>query len=166
MRVVEGVADIEDVDAFVTRLGEIGTEYGCAVTAFDARYVVDRAHLDRAVELADRARERGEAIADDHGIEILLSAAGRRQIRRALEMGVAAGECPAVVVVHDREGTGDEDAAAGAVRDRLAPTDTLGDYDEGRVRAFFGVDDAELAATDAGLPALVRERVALLPVEK
>jgi KEOPS complex subunit Cgi121 len=166
MAVVEGVAEVEDVDAFVARLGEIGTEHGCAVTAFDARYVVDRAHLDRAVDLADRARERGEAIADDHGIEILLYAAGRRQIRRALEMGVAAGGCPVVVVVHDREGTGDERAATAAVRDQLDPADTLGEYDEERVRAFFGVEDAELAATDAGLPALVRERVALLPVEK
>ena len=166
MAVVEGVAEIEDVDAFVARLGEIGAAHDCAVTAFDARYVVGRAHLDRAVELADRARERGEAIADDHGIEILLYAAGRRQIQRALEMGVSAGECPVVVVVHDREGAGDERAAAAAVRTALDPAETLGDYDEARVREFFDVGDAELAATDAGLPALVRERVALLPVEK
>src|SRR6056297_4148005 len=100
MEVAEGIATVEAVDAFVSELGAIGDEYGCAVQAFDARYVVDRAHLERAVELADRARDHGEAIANDHAVEILLYAAGRRQINRALEMGVATGESPVVVVVH------------------------------------------------------------------
>jgi KEOPS complex subunit Cgi121 len=166
MQVVEGVAEVEDVDAFVARLTEAGDEYGCAVVAFDARAVVDRAHLERAVELADRARERGEAIADDHGIEILLYAAGRRQIQRALAMGVPEGETPVAVVVHDRTGSGDESAAAAAVEDLVGPAETLGRYDEERVREFFDVDDAELDATDAGLSELVRERVALLTVER
>jgi KEOPS complex subunit Cgi121 len=166
MRVVEGVAEVDDVDAFVGRLQDIGDERGCAVVAVDARSVVDRAHLERAVELADRARERGEAIADDHGIEILLYAAGRRQIQRALAMGVPEGESPVAVVVHDRTGTGDEDAAAAAVADLLDPAETLGTYDEARVREFFAIDDTELAATDATLSELVRERVALLTVEK
>jgi len=163
MEVVEGRATVEDVDAFVARLGEVGAEYGCAVQAFDAGYVVDRAHLERAVESADRARERGEAIADDHAVEILLYAAGRRQINRALEMGVSAGEGPVVAVVH---GDGDEAGAADAVMELLSPAETLGDYDEDRVRAFFDVGDRETAATDAGLPALVCERVALLAVER
>jgi KEOPS complex subunit Cgi121 len=166
MRVVEGIAEVDDVDAFVGRLQDIGDEHGCAVVAIDARAVVDRAHLERAVEFADRARERGEAIADDHGIEILLYAAGRRQIRRALAMGVPEGESPVAVVVHDRTGTGDEDAAAAAVEDLLDPAETLGTYDEERVREFFDIDDAELAATDATLSELVHERVALLTVEK
>jgi KEOPS complex subunit Cgi121 len=166
MRVIEGIAEIDGVDGFVARLNEVGDEYGVAVVAFDARAVVDRAHLERAVELADRARERGDAIADDHGIEILLYAAGRRQIERALAMGVPDGGGPVAVVVHDRTGTGDEDGAAAAVESLLDPAETLGEYDADRVRAFFEVDDAELAATDADLSALVRERVALLTVEK
>ncbi|WP_136717007.1 KEOPS complex subunit Cgi121 [Halorientalis salina] len=163
MEVIEGRTTVEDVDAFVARLGEIGTEFDCAVQAFDARYVVDRAHLERAVELADRARTRGEAIANDHAVEILLYAAGRRQINRALEIGVSAGDCPVVALVH---GDGDEAGAADAVRELLTPAETLGAYDEGRVRTFFDVGELETEATDAGLPALVRERVALLAVER
>lgn len=163
MRVIEGEATVEDVDAFVARLGAIGDDHGCAVQAFDARYIVDRAHLEKAVELADRARERGDAIADDHAVEILLYAAGRRQIDRALEMGVGAGTGPVVAVVH---GDGDEAGATAAVEALLTPAETLGAFDAERVRAFFDVSDRELAATSAGLPALVRERVALLPVEK
>jgi KEOPS complex subunit Cgi121 len=162
MRVVEGEATVGDVDTFVARLAGIGEEYGATVQAFDARYVVDRTHLERAVELADRAAERGEPIARDRAVEILLYAAGRRQIDRALEMGVSAGECPVVAVVDG----GDEAGAADALRELLDPAGTLGAYDPDRVRAFFDVSKAEVAATSGVIADLVRERVALLPVEK
>jgi len=162
MRVVEGTATVEDVDAFVSGLEGIGEDHGATVQAFDARYVVDREHVERAVELADRAAERGEAIARDRAVEILLYAAGRRQINRALEMGVSAGEVPLIVVVDG----GDEAGAADAVREVLAPGETLGEYDRGRVLEFFDVTEAELAATSGTLADLVRERVALLTVEK
>lgn len=110
MELVEGRATVEDVDEFVARLGAIGDEHGCTVQAFDARYIVSRTHLERALTLADRARERGEAIARERAVEILLYAAGRRQIERALELGVSEGDQPVVVLVAAEEG-GDERAA-------------------------------------------------------
>jgi KEOPS complex subunit Cgi121 len=166
-----GVPRFADVDELVAELDAIADAQGVTVQAFDARLVVDREHLIRAVELADRARDRGEAIARDRAVEILLYAAGRRQIDRALGMGVGEGATPAVVLVDAEDDAGaasgnGEAGAADAVRDLLDPTGTLGDYDERRVREFFDVGEAELAATDAGLPALVRERVALLVVER
>ena len=168
MEVAEGRADIDDVGQFVARLDAIGDEYGMTIQAFDARYVVDREHLERAVALASRARERGDTIADDFGVEILLYAAGRRQINRALAMGVSEGTCPvaAVVVGPGAETPDDERAAATALRDQFTPAETLGEYDDERVREFFDVSDTELAATEGTLADAVRERVALLPVEK
>jgi KEOPS complex subunit Cgi121 len=193
MELIEGRATVESVDGFVADLGAIGEAHGCAVQAFDARAVVDGAHLRRAVELADRAFERGENVARDRGVEILLYAAGRRQIDRALALGVREGDLPVVVVVHDPDADGgarkdpagghadgrgsghaddragghaSEAAAADAVRDLLEPAETLGEYDERRVREFYDVTDAERAASDASLSELVRERVALLVVEK
>jgi len=166
MELVEGTATVDDVDGFVERLGAVGDEYGVAVQAFDARYVVDREHLERAVELADRAFTRDDAIARDQSVEILLYAAGRRQINRALTMGVGEGESSVVVVVHDASGDGDESGAVAVVADLLEPASTLGEYDDERVREFFDVGDRELAATDGTLADLVRERVALLTVGK
>jgi KEOPS complex subunit Cgi121 len=104
MILAEGVADVEDVDDFVAELDAIGDDCGCAVTALDARYVAGRRHLEAAVERANRAFAREDAIADDRGIEVLLYAAGRRQIERALEMGVSEGRWPVVVVVDGGEG--------------------------------------------------------------
>lgn len=179
MWLVEGIVRLgsadestRSVEGFVDQIDEIGDEYGATVQAFDARYVVGREHLARAVELADRARERGESVARDRAVEILLWAAGRRQIDRALEMGVGPGETPVVVVVDGGAEAGGAEAGeaeaggAEAVRDVLEPGATLGDYDEERVRTFFDVTDRELAASEAGLEALVLERVALLEVEK
>jgi KEOPS complex subunit Cgi121 len=162
MRLLEGEATVEDTDAFVAELDDIGEAHGCAVQAFDARLVVDRAHLAAAVERANRATARGENVARDRSVEILLYAAGRRQIDRALEMGVSAGTGPVVAVVD-----GDDEAgAAEAVAEMLAPADALAATDEDAVQAFFDVSDAERAAATADLSALVRERVALLDVEK
>lgn len=174
MEVVEGVATVDDVDPFVARLGRIAADHGVAIQPFDARYVVDREHLALAVDLANRAVARDEAIADDRAVEFLCYAAGRRQIERALTMGVEAGEVPVVVVVDGGDVGTDasaaaadaEVAAAAAARELLEPASTLGEYDVDRVREFFDIGDAELAAADGDLAGLVRERVALLVVER
>jgi KEOPS complex subunit Cgi121 len=172
MKLVEGVATVDDVESFVDDLTSIGDRHGVTVQAFDARYVVDRTHLEQAAELADRAFERGENIAHDRGVEILLYAAGRRQISEALTMGVSTGQTPVVVLVDGGTDTSDggaanrEAAAVSDVADLLDPAETLGSYDPERVRAFFDVSGAELDAAAGDLAALVHERVALLVVEK
>lgn len=177
MELVEAKITVEGIDALLSELDAIGEEYGVAVQAFDARCVVDRQHLQRATELADRAFEREDAIARDRNVEILLYAAGTRQIDRALRFGLEEGTQPAVVVIHapgetDEVGTAEtetsESQAAAAVRsiDAVAPGSTLGEYDPKLVREWFDIGDDELAATDAGVAALVHERVVLLTVEK
>lgn len=189
IRLVEGVARVDDLDAFLAQVDAIRDAHAVTVQAFDARYVVDRAHIERALALADRAAERGENVARDRAVEVLLYAAGRRQIDQALELGVEEGEHPVVVLVAaepeaegdaDGEDAGAEDgdadapdvaddpvsAAATAVASFLDPAETLGRYDEARVRRFYGVTDAELTATEGDLADIVHERVALLDVEK
>ena len=171
MNVVEGRVDVDDVDAFLDDLAAIGEEYDSAVQAFDADLVAGRDHLAAAVERADRSFDRGENVARDRAVEILLYAAGRRQINRALRMGVSPGENDVAVVVHpenETDAAGRAAAAASAVGELLTPAETLGAdrIDREAVREFFDVGDAELAATDATLADLVCERVALLDVEK
>jgi len=192
LAIVEGRTHVENVEDFVERIDAIATSHGVTIQAFDARSIVSRRHLERAVELAHREHARGEGIARDPAVEILLYAAGRRQIERALEMGVSAGDCPAVAVVvgtddagrrrgaddqeaepdnGDRDGNADDTGtdvagAVAALEDELDPAETLGRYDEARVRDFFDVTDQELAATAGTLEDAVLERVALLVVER
>jgi KEOPS complex subunit Cgi121 len=169
VKLVAGTAVVEDVETFVAGLPDGGHE--TAVQAFDADYVAGREHLASAVEHANRAFEREENVASNRAVEILLYAAGRRQIREALAMGVAEGEQEVVVVVAG----GDEDDAVTAVVDFLDDAAVLpaveppeaGVYgDRETIREFFDVGDAELDAAAGDLSGVVRERVALLDVEK
>jgi KEOPS complex subunit Cgi121 len=174
MKLVEGTVDVDDVDAFVAAIDEVASSTDTTIQAFDARYVVSERHLERAVELADRAFERGENVARDRAVEILLYAAGRRQITNALELGVSPGANRVVVLVDAGEAdpgdgpTRNERTAAEAIRDRVLDDleATLGDYDPERVREYFDVSDAELDVVDGDLESLVLERAALLVVEK
>ncbi len=174
MKLVEGIADVDDVDAFVERVAAVSGDHGVAVQVLDAGLVADAAHLRSAVGHANRSVERDENVADDRAVEILLYAAGRRQIREALAMGVTEGKTPAVAVVDDgrlrpgepAEPSPAERRAAADIAKRLESATTLGTPDEERLADFFAVGDVERSASAASLPELVRERVALLDVEK
>ncbi|MFC5277426.1 KEOPS complex subunit Cgi121 [Halorubrum rubrum] len=180
-RLVEGVLVVDDLDAFLADLEAIREETGAVVQAFDADRVVDAAHLRLATRLAARSIARGEAVARDPAVEILVYAAGRRQIDRALDLGVSPGERRAALVVADfgdvtgADGEDDDahppadlESAVASVEDLLSagPEPTLGAFDEEAVRDYYGVTDRELDATVGDLPDVVRERVALLDVEK
>lgn len=144
-------------------LETVAAETGATVQGFDARFVVSEHHLERAVELADRAIERGEPIAEDRSVEILLYAAGRRQIERAFEMGLKEEAHPIVVVVDG----GDETSAVHAVESLLDettdPQAVLGDQE--LLCEYFDITAAE-RDTGAALEDLVLERVALLTIDK
>lgn len=167
------------VDALVDHLAAVGADHGVVVQALDAGLVAGHDHLESAVAHANRAVARGEAVADDRGVEVLCYAAGVRQIDRALELGVdpGPGVRDVVVVVDEGRvgvpatqaplgGPGDEAAAAAAVAEALVPASTLGTATADALAERFDVTDAERAATDASLETLVRERVALLDVRK
>ena len=167
MRLLDGTVTVDDLDAFLAVLDDAAEATGTTVQAFDADYVVCEAHLRRALDRADRAIARGENVARERAVELLCYAAGRRQINRALEMGVSEGENRVVVLVDSS--AGDEGAEADAVamlRDHVDEQAVLGEYDGATVRSFFDISDAELDAVDGDLPDLVLERVALLDVEK
>ena len=173
LRLVEGTLAIDDLDEFLAFIEEVGAETGAVVQAFDANYVVDADHLRRATRLAARAIARGEAVARDPAVEVLLYAAGRRQIDRALELGVSLGENRVVLVVADFGRvsradcpSADLDAAEQRLTTVLTPESTLGTFDETAVREYYDVTDRELAATAGDLADVVHERVALLDVEK
>ncbi len=151
-----------DADAFLDALAAVRADCDLSVVqAFDARYVAD---LCRAFELAERERSRGAAIANDREMEVLLYAAGRRQIDRALAMGAREGE-PAAVLVAGSEAAVDAGVrAVGALDCFDAGEVDLGD--PATLREFFEISDAELAAAGGDLAGLVHERVALLVVER
>lgn len=163
MRVLERTAVVEDTDNFLARLDDLRETHGVAVQAFDARYVVSRLHVEEAVSKARRSFDRGENVADTVSMEVLLYAAGTRQIDVATRMGLRRGEHDAVFVV---DGGGEEEAAD-AVRGMTYEADDFVYGDDERLLDFFGLTDEEVGAVGSDrLESLVLERVALLDVNK
>ncbi len=161
MKLVDGRANIEDLDRFLNTINQISEQTGSTVQFFNADYVAGEQHLRRAAELAARATERGTAIARDPAVELLVYAAGRRQINRALEMGVDEGSMAVIAVIDG----GDERAAVDAVHELLASTEPVEWGSRETVTTFFDITDAEIAVVDGGIETIVLERVALLAVE-
>jgi KEOPS complex subunit Cgi121 len=188
VRLLAGHPAVDDPETFLEKLREVASESDVAVQAFDGRYVAGRHHLERAVNLARRERERGNGIADTLAVEVLCYAAGRRQISDALAMGVDASCDGVVVLLLDRreneDATGSDhvtkadptiEQAAERLRDRFDLADpatdadaraVLGSIDDSRLCSFFDVPHAEREAAVADLSDLVAERVALLVVER
>ena len=167
MQLLDGHLTVEELEAFFEALDEIAEGTGTTVQAFDADYVVSAEHLERSLARADRAIARGENVARERAVELLCYAAGRRQINRALEMGVSEGENRAVVLVDSPSGdSGDETDAIRMLQEYVDEGAVLSVYDETTVREFFDIGDAELDAVEGGLADLVLERVSLLDVEK
>ncbi len=172
-RLVGGRVSIEDLDAFLAELEAIAAETGAVVQAVDADRIVDGDHLRLATRLAARAVARGEAVARDPAVEVLLYAAGRRQIDQALTLGVETGEQRVGFVVADfgdvpgaARSEASLEAAVRAVERLCEPAPVLGSFDEAAVRSYYEVTDRELEAVAGDLSSLVHERVALLDVEK
>lgn len=186
LRLVRGTASIDDLDEFLATTDRLAADTDAVVQAFDAAVIVSPAHLREATRLAARAIARNEAVARNPSVEILLYAAGCRQIERAFELGVSAGVQQAVVLVADfgavsnaDRDAADLDAAAARVQslfdgDSVVIDPTGADpeassvfpYDSDRVRDWYEIADIERAATAGECADIVRERVALLDVEK
>ena len=176
-RIVVGTVSIASVSTFLAALKAIAEQHAVTIQALDTDLVVSEAHLHSAVEKALRAVKKGTNITSELGMEILVYAAGKRQIGRALAMGVTEGtKRIACIIVATAAGT-DLDAVVVAVKASTGLSEELDalqhsqlEHDvskRARVKRFFGITDRELSAVgEDKLHQLVLERVALLDVLK
>lgn len=141
------------------------SERGALIQVADARAVCGADHLRGAARRAVAARQAGTGVADDPALDVLLYAAGVRQIQEALAvLGLPEGaEAVAVVAVHP-----DPEAAVEAVADALDGDrdDTVLDPSEEALERL-GVPEAQRRAVDPGRwTDLALEHGALLEVDK
>jgi Uncharacterized conserved protein len=162
LKIFSGEARINEVDQYIRSVHALADELETTIQVFDAKYIVSREHLRCAVELADRALSRGTNVADDRAVEILLFAAGRRQITDALELGVHAGTDEVILLLDPVP----EIAAKTIIERGLIENLTEVTYDQQLVQSFYNINDAEMSVVDGDIESLVRERVALLVIER
>ncbi len=170
VEVVEGWLEVDDVDDYLDELHGVEDRHGVAVQAFDTRYLTGPRHLRFAAGKARRAFERGEEVADSFGMELMLYAAGTRQISAATEIGVSAGGCPTADADTPNPSNDPPDMVSEQALEAVEETLKLGDadyFDRSLVREFFEVSDIEVEAVgERKLSLLVLERVSLLDINK
>lgn len=161
IQILEGTAFIEDTEKFLQKLKKISTEKNTAIQALDADKLAGEEHLRFAVEKAMNSFKTGRNIANDLAKEIMLYAAGTRQISRAMKLGVHEGKNNIALVA-----IGEADLSEFI---EITPAHVLR-YDESKNKALmdiFNITEEELEAVGENrIPELVLERVALLDVIK
>jgi KEOPS complex subunit Cgi121 len=182
-KIIVGKVGISNVDDFLSLLKTIARKYAVTIQAMDAELIAGEEHIISAVKKAIRATERKRNITSDLGLEILLYAAGRRQIERALAMGVSVSEGEnekrVAIVIVDASARREKDleVVAEEVKRKLGlqgePISELElelEYKEDKkegIKKFFDITEAELKAVgEPKLKMLVLERVAMLDVLK
>ena len=178
-KLIAGKVRVSNVDDFLAVLKTVAHKYDVTIQAMNAELIAGEEHIKSAVKKALRAVGRNRNITNDLSLEILLYAAGRRQIERALAMGVAKseGEKRVAIVIVDASARGEKDleVVAEEVKRKIGlqeePISELeleykGDKKEG-IKKFFDITEAELKAVgESKLKKLVLERVARLDVLK
>lgn len=162
IRILEGTVFIENKELFLRKIKEITTVNNIAIQALDADKLASKEHLTLAIEKALDSFKKGTNIAIDLAKEIMLYAAGTRQINRAVKIGVHDGwNNIAIVAVGNMIDLSafDEITPRSVLQYRRSKNNTL--------MEIFNITEEEIQAAGADkIPELVLERVALVDVMK
>jgi len=164
---------INNIDLFVQQLLAFSKEEDLVIQAFDARVIFGKDHLFSATTHAKRAFQQGTNATNSLALEILLYAAGERQIQKAIKkIGVKKGKQQIVFIVTDSVNQKRKGNLDSGVIHRLLKTFHLtvaeealkGDRD---TLKRFGIPDHELSTVaEEKYGELILEKVALVDVIK
>lgn len=165
IQILEGTVFLENKELFLKKIKEIKEKNAgknLAIQAFDADKLAGKEHLTFAIAKAQDSFNKGKNIANDLAKEIMLYAAGTRQINKAVKIGVHDGlNDIAIVAVGDMIDL--------SVFDEIRPHNVL-QYSRSKDSALMGIfniteEEIEAAGADK-IQELVLERVALVDVMK
>ncbi|KYK34824.1 MAG: hypothetical protein HXS48_28205 [Theionarchaea archaeon] len=128
--------------------------YGKRAALFNPELVAGYPHLEFAKVCTDTAFERGENIARDYNIEFLVRLSGRKQIEKALDIGIGKGTC---VGVFAEEGV--IEMMETQLKNRNDSLLELTPEKEASIRKFF-----EVSGSGKVLQKNIFEKIALLSV--
>ncbi len=158
MNILEAKIDIGNLDDFLEEINIIEKENNAIIQGFDPSYIISHRHLKESIKKAKRSFKRNEQIADELSMEIMLYAAGTRQIEKALEIGLKPSKSEAVFIIENSK------KARNDLKKKVKENNI--EYG-GRVKDFFNITDKELDTVGKDkLELLVLERIALLDITK
>ncbi len=159
IQILEGTIVIDDTEKFLQRLKKMSKEKNTAIQALNADKLAGEEHIRFAVEKAISSFEKGRNVSKDLAKEIMLYAAGTRQINRAMRLGVHNGKNNIALVVIGEELEFKDIKPEHVLKYDSSKDDALMD--------IFNITKEELQAVgEDKIPTLVLERVALVDVLK
>ena len=163
-----GTLNITDVTGFLNQLANLGSKYNITIQALNADLISGSRHLQSAINKALRSFSSLNNAANDPGMGIMIYASGRRQIERALALGIKEGKMRIAIVL---TGENAVDEAAVKVESLLDTVDpAVIDYSDAKKKGiidFFDITTDEINAVGVEkIPELVLERIALIDVFK
>ncbi|MCZ7372697.1 MAG: KEOPS complex subunit Cgi121 [Candidatus Methanoperedens sp.] len=162
IHILEGKISIDDVDEFLHKIKTISKEKNIVIQAMDADKLAGEEHVRFAVEKAINSFKTGANIANDLSKEILLYAAGTRQIAKAVKLGIHKGQNNVALVA-----VGDAPDLSGLVEIEPEHVLAYNDSKKEAIMKIFGITNEEIEAVgEDKIPELVIERVALQDVLK
>jgi len=165
--VVGAQGTIKDIDDFLQEVNGFSQDNNMVIQAFNADVIYGKNHLVSAVDHAIRAIERKTNTANSLAMEILLYAAGERQLKLAIpKMGVKKGNANiAFVVVNDKKR--DEKSIDELLKDlSLERDDKVLEGNEDTLKAFGLNDQAIKTVTKDKYGDLILEKVAMVDIIK
>jgi len=164
---------ITDIDGFLSRLQRFSQENDLVIQVFDARVVYGKDHLLSATTHALRAFQEGTNATKSLPLEMLLYAAGERQIHKAIKkMGVKHGEQQIAFVLIDHKKKSSRGEITAMVIPKLFRLFHLR-YDEGVLEGNrdtlkrFGITPQEIRTTPkARYGDLILEKIAMVDIIK
>jgi len=173
IKILGARGSIPDVDLFLQKLIEFATKEQLVVQALNADMVYGKEHLLSAAEHALRSWAQGTNATNSLTLEILLYAAGERQIQKAIrKMGVRTGKQSIALLLVDMKKQKRNRKAYDRVIDKLLCTFHLTSDDkvlEGNndTLKHFGITAEELRTVPKTMYGdLILERVAMVDVLK
>lgn len=170
--IIGAYGTIKDVDYFVQQLLAFSKQENVVIQALDAHLVYRRDHLISAAEHALRACEQKTNATNSLALEILLYAAGERQIQKAIsKIGVKQGKQTIAFVLVDNQKTNNRKAYDGIV-DRLLKTfkctrdDKVLEGNRDTLKRFGITNQELLTEPENKYGDLILEKVAMVDVMK
>lgn len=162
IQIVEGTAFIDNTEKFLQKLKKISKDKNMVLQALDADKLAGEEHVRFAVQKAINSFKMDRNIANDLAKEIMLYAAGTRQISKAMRLGVHNGKNNIALVAVG-------EAPDLSAFDEIVPENVLqyNDSKKNTLMDIFNITKEELEAVgEDKIPELVLERVALVGVIK
>jgi KEOPS complex subunit Cgi121 len=171
--VIGAQGTIQNIDSFLQQLLVFSKKENLVIQALDAAVVYGADHLISATEHAQRAFDQRTNATNSLALEILLYAAGERQIQKAItKMGVKKGKQTIAFVLVDTLKRKPDKKTCDLVVDKLLRTFHL-TSDEAVLEGSrdtlkrFGITDSELRTLpESRYSDLILEKVALVDVIK